>query len=217
MIDDTSPALSPLTFFELALTCHYLPLPSRHIPRDKALRKRYLLPHTSPLNGEEVFADVFWGWNEEGMAFAVEAVTAPLACHYPDFKKGDSFEIFLDMRPKTSAVITRYCHHFFALPEAVEGVRVGEITRFREGDSHPLATFEQLDIRADINKKGYRLELFIPAEQLYGWDSDASDIEQVAFTYRLNRFQAPAQHLSVGQDFSLEIHPPLWAIAKLIR
>ena len=56
-------ALCPINYFLLEADCHYLS------SRENVTQKKYKLPITTELNCEDPFADVYMGWNEEGLAF----------------------------------------------------------------------------------------------------------------------------------------------------
>lgn len=196
--------ISPVNFFQLSTNCFYL-------PPEKALSKKYLLPDTSSLCDEEHFADLLIGWNHEGIAVQASISEPFKLVSYPELTRGDSVELFFDTRDvKTSGYNTRFCHHFFFLPEAVEGHRAGEITRFRTEDKHDLCDSNELQVDVKFKNYNYDMHIFIPSQCLYGYDPDQFD--RLGFTYRINRAGGESQHFSViSQDFQLEQQPSLWS------
>jgi hypothetical protein len=205
------PPLLPIDFFSVGCDLEYLKDPTR------PLKKNHLLPDTSELLGEEAFASFFLGWNEEGI-FAQADIDAPFEnCYFPQFRDGDSLELFIDTRDlKTAGFVTRFCHHFVFLPKAIEEIRSQEITHFRLEDSHPLADSHLLKSEAEFHSKKYTLKVFIPSDCLHGYDPQT--FNRLGFTYRINRVGNMPQHFSVSSNnFAIEKHPSLWASFKLIK
>lgn len=195
------PALPPLHFFDLNLS----------VPRKKEFR----LLNTSELLGEEHFADVSISWNEEGVSIEAKVDKPFEESVYPDFREGDSFEIFLDTRDlKSAGFATRFCHHFLILPQETQGIRAQEITRFRTEDTHPLADPEEIFCETKFSSRDFSLRITLPAHILHGYAP--SSFDRLGFTYRINRPSGAPQHFSVSSKFySIEQHPSLWASLKL--
>lgn len=207
-------ALTPVNFFQINFDCH--PVGER-FPHLVAPPKKYILPDLSDLCSEPHFAKVAMGWNKEGLEFLVESGKPVRHCTYPDITRGDSCEIFIDTRDvKSAGFNTRFCHHFFFLPEAVEGHHAGEITRFRTEDVHELCDPKELKVKAHIKPNAYILNIFIPAQCLYGYDPEQFD--RIGFTYRINRPEGPAQHFSViTEDYQIDQQPSLWSSVNLVK
>ena len=106
MFDDELFALSPVNFFQLNIDCYYV---------QKGISgKKYDLPSTGGLTGEEQFAKVALGWNEQGLECRVDVNEPFRNSSFPDMTRGDSVELMIDTRDvKTSGYNTRFCHHFF--------------------------------------------------------------------------------------------------------
>ncbi len=206
-------SLSPINFFQISADC--LKLKGKVTSLAKAKGNEYALPETSSLTNEENFASVFMGWNEEGIEVQVVVEKPVEHCHYPEITKGDSVEFFFDTRDvKTSGFNTRFCHHFYFLPEAVEGHMKGEITKFRTEDSHELCDSDDLTLRVNKSSKGYSLHIFIPKQCLHGYDPD--QFQRLGFTYRINRSNDEPQHFSVvSSEYQIEQQPSLWSSLKL--
>lgn len=202
-------SLSPVNFFQIGIDCH-------HTPAGTPLKgEKYRLPDTSALCGEETFAIVSMGWSKEGIEALVN-VDRPIGqCSFPDVTQGDSVELCFDTRDvKTSGFNTRFCHHFYFLPEAVEGNQAGEITRFRTEDTHELCDSKELKVITQSSSKKYSMRIFIPSQCLHGYDPDQFD--RLGFTYRINRFGGEPQHFSVvSSEYQIEQQPSLWSSVKL--
>lgn len=204
------PALSPVQFFGLTADCQFLRASLKP-------EKGFLLPSTNDLLDEETFADVYTAWNFEKLCFYF-AVHRPFQkAGETDFRKGDSIELFIDTRDlKTKGVVTRFCHHFVFFPVEVKNFYGQEITRFRNEDTHRLCHPEDLQVMADLDEDSYRLSIEIPAHCLHGYDP--LSFSRIGFTYRINRFEGPAQHFAVSsEEYNIEQHPATWGTLKLLK
>lgn len=203
-------SLNPLHFFALSADCVRVEDPHGSLREDQ-----WRLPSTEFLSGEEAFATLFLAWHETGIA--VEAVVEEPVTYtaYPSVREGDSLELFIDCRDvKTSGFNTRFCHHFFFLPEPVKGVSLGEITHFRTEDSHELADANALSLKVQEAHRGYSMKIFIPRECLHGYDPE--EFRRMGFSYRVNRNGKPSQHFSaLTDDFLVEQQPSLWSSLNL--
>lgn len=213
------PSLAPINFFQLSLECCRLPPEAKKGDLFKLTDKnfsKYQLPSTEELTGDSPFADVAVGWDPEGIE-AYVTVSRPFvkAC-YPQVSAGDSVELFIDTRDiKTSGYNTRFCHHFFFFPEALEGRQAGELTRFRSEDSHELCDPTELKVKGKVKKESYSLQIFIPTLCLQGYDPE--QYSRLGFTYRINH-GGLSQHFSVvTAEYQLEQQPSLWSSLKLIK
>jgi hypothetical protein len=214
MFSDEDTSLSPVNFFQISLDCHRLP--KGDFPRLKGSSfKKHLLPDASTLCNQESFAEIAMGWNLEGIELCIQADKPFEQAHYPGVDRGDSFELFIDTRDvKTSGYNTRFCHHFFFLPEAIEGHHAGELTHFRTEDTHPLCDPEELKVKASLSKEKYTLHIWIPKEVLHGYDPE--QFSRMGFSYRVNRPRYESQHFSAKtNEFQLEQQPSLWSSMRL--
>jgi len=212
MFDQQSPSLNPVNFFALGCDCHYL------AKKDKVPHlTQQALPSTQRLTQENGFAKVAMGWHEEGIGFQIHIDQPLIRVSYPEMTKADSVELFIDTRDlKSAGFNTRFCHHFFFLGEAVDGVDRGEITHFRTEDSHPLCDPKLLIVHSQLGRQDYKLKIFIPTQCLYGYDPKQFD--RLGFTYRINRVGGKPQHFSVvSQDYQIDQQPSLWASLKLVK
>ncbi len=201
--------ITPVNFFQFRLECPFIETSLEKLPAKKL--SKYLLPDLSGLCQEYRFAELAMGWKVEGIEILASISQPVRKVVYPEISRGDSLELFFDTRDiKTSGYATRFCHHFFFLPEPVEGISAGEITRFRTEDSHELCDGTLLKVKSEVKKSGYALHIFIPSACLFGYDPEQFD--RMGFAYRINRAEGPPQHLCVSSvDFSIEQQPSLWS------
>jgi hypothetical protein len=218
MDDDAWIKLSPVNFFQYSIDCHQIEIEPSATLSKRLATAHYQLPNLAPLCNEEAFAQVYTGWNTEGLAVHI-AVNAPFTrAHYPEITRGDSIEIMIDTRDiKTSGYNTRFCHRFFCFAEPLEGIQAGELTHFRsEEESHPLCDGEELVVKATVRPTSYNTTLLIPTNCLVGYDP--ASFGRLGFTYRVNRTGQPAQHFSaITDEFQIEQQPSLWASLELVQ
>lgn len=209
MLEDIA-ALSPVNFFTLEANCRY----SSAI-KAGPLEEKYSLPITEDICLEDAFAGIALAWNEAGLAVDVQVTQLATKSFYPNVNGGDAVELFFDTRDvKTSGFNTKFCHHFFFLPNAVDSISAGEITRFRTGDIHELCDSQNLSLIVTKQRKGYSMYIFIPKECLHGYDP--KQFQRLGFTYRISSCELSPQHFSVvTEDYTLEQQPSLWSTLRL--
>ena len=212
-MDDSFIPLAPVHFFEIGASLHYLKKGKESLLETN---KTYLLPSTSFLCGEAPFADVAMGWNEEGIHAWVNVKKPFEKVVYPNVQAGDSIHFFFDTRDvKTSGWNTRFCHHFFFLPESFEGTQAGEITRFRGEDQHELCPGDLLKVTSKILRTGYVLKIFIPENCLVGYDP--SQFKRLGFSYQILGPKGLCQHFSaLSGEYPIEQLPSLWSSLQLV-
>lgn len=207
--------ITPTNFFQLRADCFRLPPSKNHFALSSKNYKNYLLPDTSILTNENSFSKVAMGWSSEGLEIFLWIDEPYSRTLYPQLEKGDSFELCIDTRDvKTSGYNTQFCHHFFFLPELVEGVQAGEITKFRTEDAHELCDSRELKVQSTFSTHHYLLQCFIPTHCLTGYDPE--QFNRLGMTYRVNRFNDSPQQFSVlASEYKFEEQPSLWASIHL--
>ena len=180
----------------------------------------YQLADLAQLDAANVFGKLALAWNERGLgiSLAVEGksdlpIADPLA---PE--SSDGLRLFIDTRDTHNIHrASRYCQQFFIFP-AGQGKQRGEpfivqvpIARARE--EAPVADLTGVKLTATHSKTGYRIEAWLPASALYGYDPEAQP--RLGFYYSLRDRELGEQHLGVGQDFPYAIDPSLWSTLEL--
>ncbi|MEZ6045012.1 MAG: hypothetical protein R3C11_05415 [Planctomycetaceae bacterium] len=109
---------------------------------------------------------------------------------------------------------SRFCYSFFCYPN-LAGQPAGNlpmpIARAREEATLPEAG-DQL-VWAEHSPEGYRLQFWIPATSLTGYDPE--NFSEMGFYYCVQDFQQGEQTLSVGREFPIAHDPSLWATLVL--
>jgi hypothetical protein len=207
--------ITPVNFFQFKFDCQFIEGSFSKLSSKKI--SKYILPSLSELCHEYCFGELAIGWNYEGIHVLLNVSQPFRRTCYPDITRGDSLELFLDTRDvKTSGYATKFCHHFFFLPEPVEEVHAGELTRFRSEDMHELCQSSALHVNSQKKKEGYSLQVLIPSNCLFGYDPEQFD--RLGFAYRINRAEGSPQHFCVtSEDYSLEQNPSLWCSMRLIK
>lgn len=203
----------PAEFFRLGGEVNYV----KNFSSRKLFAKKPTLFNTSDLLAEDHFADVVLSWNDEGL-LCETLVKKPFdKASYPNYREGDSFELFIDTRDyKESGFATKFCHHFVFLPKPTDGIQCQEVTHFRSEDRHPLCDSDELTLNAEFTKSAYEMRITIPVSCLHGFDP--SSFGRLGFTYRVNRASGKPQHFSVSSSYyDIAQTPSLWASLKLAR
>jgi hypothetical protein len=231
-----STQLLPQAFwFRLAVPCRRIDgLPrggGRNGARLLDLPAACRLPTTGPLDGQAAWADVRVAWNPEGLAVAVEAIARPNsgpgggAARAPGEERPDGIDglqVWVDTRDtRDVSRATRFCHRFTArlrgLATSAPGPLAVDLAQrpiARAIADAPTCRPELLAARAERLKAGWRLELFLPAAALHGFDPETN--RRLGFAYQVSDPDRGAdQFLGVGREFPVGENPSLWSTLEL--
>lgn len=188
------------------------------------LSEAYRCFSLSEVDGVPGFAELRLAWNPKGIGFAVivRGKQEALECHPLSPTASDGVTIWLDTRStQTVHRATRYCHQFCFLPQ-------GKGPKKDQPSVTTLSLTKGTDIRTDTSAKspsspirvwselyddGYRLEAWLPAEVLVGYDPEAH--RQVGFYCLVKDTELGEHYLTVGREFPFEHDPSLWQILEL--
>lgn len=218
------PALVPNRF--LVRVCH----PCRYVKAMPAADGDALLdlPETArldnfaALDGGTNFADVRVAWNELGLGVQV-TVTGKDQDPAGDADKprsSDGLALWIDTRDARSGHrASRFCHQFHFLPvgggpDKDDAVVVpAKINRALQ--DAPLCDPTDVAFRATRLKRGYRLEAFLTAAVLTGFDPDQHP--RLGIYYHVRDAELGDQYLGVNADFPFADDPSLWDVLELAR
>jgi hypothetical protein len=168
------------------------------------------------------FADVRLGWNELGLGVQV-VVKGKEQLPQGDAarpRQSDGLTLWLDTRDaRTSHRASRYCHQFHFLPTG--GGPDHDEPVFAQTKIHralqdaPFCSANDISFRAGTVSTGYRLEAFLPAAVLTGFDLEQN--RRLGFYYAVRDAELGEQVLSVGADFPYWEDPSLWSVLELIQ
>jgi hypothetical protein len=179
------------------------------------------LPDLSSLEGRASWASVRVGWNAQGLGIAILVDdSGSKAKLNPDRPEGFAdVNLWIDTRDtRNVSRATRFCHRFAAritVGRDRKSLKV-ELTQrpiSRAVADAPICAPGLLKARADLNRGGWRLELFLPAAALSGFDPETN--RRLGFAYQVSDHERDDQFLGVGRDFPLGENPSLWATLEL--
>ncbi len=187
------------------------------------------LPHLASLSQTtgappaDPFARLRLGWHETGLAVQLDVTgkTQPLnstAATAATAATSDGLTLWIDTRnTQTIHRASRFCHAFALLPGG--GGRGGKRPVIvncpiaRALDEPPTAPPSALRIESQVDEAGYRLQAWISAAALNGWDLDT--IDAVGFTYHVRDSELGDQVLALGPEFPYDRDPSLWSVLRL--
>jgi hypothetical protein len=217
----TTPILPQAFWFRLAAPCTRVDgVPRVKGPRLLGLPPLCRLADTSRLDGKESWADVRVAWNPDGLAVEVNAEGELSALDAPEQPEGlYGLRVWVDTRDtRDVSRATRFCHRFEARLKPGKGrgtlgVEVEQRAIARAVTDAPLCRPDVLTARAERLKNTWRLELFLPAAVLHGFDPETN--RRLGFMYQLTDPERPDQTLGVGREFPIGENPSLWATLEL--
>ena len=200
---------------------HLQPLPNKG-KQLLDLPEECRLPDLSELDRAEPFGELRLAWNEEGLGISVivSKKKHPPVCDpaFPD--EADGLQVWLDTRNTQSIHrASRFCHHFCLLPQGggskhdqplaiqLPIARAREDTRIADSNEIPLSV--------ETTKACYKLEAWLPAEILNGFDPESNQL--IGFYYYLRDAELGEQFLTVGKEFPFASDPSLWSTLELVN
>jgi hypothetical protein len=168
------------------------------------------------------FADVRLGWNETGLGLTAVVKgkeNFPIGdAERP--RQSDGVTLWIDTRgDRTGHRATRTCHQFHFL--AAGGGKDKDEPAFVQTKIHraladaPLAAAGDVPFRVERIKGGYRLEAFLSANVLAGFDPE--QYPRLGVFYAVRDFELGEQTPGADSDFPFAEDPSLWASLELVR
>jgi hypothetical protein len=207
--------------FRVAYPCRYV----AEVPREGDdlldLPEDCRLDGFTEMDDRRPFAEVRLAWNEGGIALQVEVRGKECAAvgEVARPRHSDGVTVWLDTRDaRTSHRASRYCHQFHFLaagggPDKDEPAFVQ--TRInRAMQDAPPASAEAVPFQLVPRSSGYRLEAFLPAAVLNGFDPEQNP--RLGIHLLVHDQELGEQSLSVGSDFPIAEDPSLWSVLELV-
>lgn len=180
------------------------------------------LRNFAELDGLANFADVRLAWNEFGLGVQVTVTgkDQPPAADADRPRSSDGLSLWIDTRDARSGHrASRYCHQFHLLPAGggpdKEEPVFGQTKINRALQDAPLCNPGDVPFRCLPAKGGYRLEAFLPAAVLTGFDPEQHP--RLGVYYAVHDQELGDQHPSVGAEFPFADDPSLWAVLELVK
>lgn len=173
------------------------------------------------LDDQQTFADVRLAWNATGMGLSVD-VRGKKRDPIGDIgspTQSDGVTIWIDTRAdRTSHRALRTCHQFHFLA-AGGGANKREPafvqTKINRAIADaPIASTEDVPFRMERTKTGYRLEAFLSANVLNGFDPEQNPV--LGVFYLVRDFELGEQSPGAGPEFPYHDDPSLWASLELV-
>lgn len=216
-------AILPARFLiRMAHRCPHVAKMPRKSGRLIDLPESARLHNFAELDGLTNFADLRLAWNELGLGLqlSVTGKTKEPIGNSDKPRSGDGLTLWLDMRDaRTSHRASRYCHQFHFLPSGGgtdhDEPWFGQSKINRALQDAPLCNPSDVLFRCELLKSGYRLEAFLPAAVLTGFDP--VEHPRLGIYYAIYDQELGDQVLSVGSEFPYWDDPTLWSVLELVK
>jgi hypothetical protein len=184
------------------------------------LPESFKVENFTPMDGGKIFANVRLAWNDHGLGLQVEVRGKQQepqgSADKP--KASDGVTLWLDTRDaRASHRATSYCHQFYFLPTGggAEGDEPSccQVKIHRALHDAPLCNIRDILHRCHRLKNGYRLDAFLPASVLHGFDPDQNS--RLGFFYAVRDAELGEQLLSTNIAFPYAEDPSLWSVLEL--
>jgi hypothetical protein len=174
------------------------------------------------MDGRRSFAEVRVAWNEGGLAVQVEVrgkQESP-AADLARPRQSDGITLWIDTRDaRTSHRASRYCHQFHFLAAGAGPERdqpaILQTRNHRATQDAPLAAAASIAFQGRPIKGGYRLEAYLPATALHGFDPEQNP--RLGVFYAVHDRELGEQTLAASGDFPYAEDPSLWSVLELTR
>lgn len=216
-------SLIPQTFwFRPAFVCRKIAGLPRSPGRPLDLPPACALPDLGSLDDRSRWVEPRVAWNAAGLglAFEVSGKAKPIESDCYAIGGRDEVEVWIDTRDTRDVHrATKFCHHFLASFRPSKrgqdlGVELAQLRIHRALADAPMARPGLTVAWAETTRGGYRLEMFLPAEALHGFDPDTN--RRLGLYYRVGDPERGDQFLAVGREFPVGEDPSLWATLELI-
>jgi hypothetical protein len=212
--------LAPGFLFRFSAPCY--PFNGKWSTKGISLDDTHLLPCFDQLNGGKSFAQVRAGWFDKGLGFdvTVSGKQDSLWCKPTRLGESDGMHLWIDTRDTHNIHrATRFCHRFFFMPQGI-GIQDREpyatmlkINRAKEESSS--MNRGKLSIVSRIESDGYRMQILIPKESLFGFTPDEQP--RLGFCYTISDREQGYQSFSIGPEFPIAEDPSLWGTLELVN
>jgi hypothetical protein len=215
--------LPPRFLFRLSFPCRFVEtMPREDDDEWLGLGEPCRIDNFASMDGRKNFAEVRLGWNLGGLGVWFEVrgkEQGPLGSR-DRLRGSDGLTLWLDTRgDRTSHRASRYCHQFHFLPKAggddQDEPLVGQSKINRALGDAPIASTDDVPFRVHWIRGGYRMEAFLPASAMNGFDP--AEFPTLGFTYAVRDLEHGEQTLGVGAEFPFYEDPSLWAGLELVK
>ena len=209
--------------FRIAQPCRYVKaMPREDDDRLLELPAECRIDNFAVMDEQRNFADISIAWNELGIGLQVE-VHGKERAPQGDVARprgSDGVTFWIDTRgARGGHRATRYCHQFHFLaagagsdhdePAFVQS----KINRALEDAPHVAPA--EIALMVQSIRAGYRLEAFLPASALAGYDPE--QYTRIGFFYAVRDDEKGEQLLALSPEFPFWEDPSLWSYLDMVR
>jgi hypothetical protein len=203
---------------------------SMPVPRNEAIPKRgqrlldlddqhrLLWPGSSLDEDGNVSIKAAWNAMGIGFQFEVQGKEHPPVSNPDRVAETDGIQIWIDTRnTQTIHRANRFCHHFCVLPNGAgkSGAKslVKQLPVNRAIEETPISKPQSIQSKSQLIDGGYRLEVWLEASQLNGFDPEISP--RLGFFVMLYDSELGNQTLTVDEAFPFPSDPSVWQTIEL--
>jgi hypothetical protein len=218
----TKQLLPQIFWFRIAIPCsHVADIPRLTDPvRLLELPETCAVPDFDGLEGKSSWAQVRTGWNAGGLGIAVVANALSDQQLVRDRPEGFAVvNLWIDTRDtRNVSRATKFCHRFTARVSVAESRRqlnvdVTQRPIARALADAPICRPQIIETRAELDRSGWMIEIFLPTSALHGFDPDTN--RRLGFAYQIADHVHDDQFMGVGREFPLGENPSLWGTLEL--
>lgn len=180
---------------------------------------KHELPSLAELEKKSDFATIKAGWRSEGLAWEVEVrgKQENPVFHSQEPEESDGLQLWIDTRNTQNIHrASRFCHHFCCLPNLPkQKSEIVQLPIARAREEVELAEKSLLITHVEHLKEGYRLQVWLPAEALTGFDP--AEFSSLGFYYYVMDRELGEQFLTVDNEFPFGHDPSLWTTLELVK
>ncbi|MDX2038480.1 MAG: hypothetical protein SFX72_17675 [Isosphaeraceae bacterium] len=214
-----SPLIPQSFWFRPTLACPHLDAIPRTRGRLLDLPDACLLPEFRPLEGEASWARARSAWNSRGLGLSFELTgkQGPISSDTTGAHTADHVQFWIDTRDAREIHrATRFCSRFLAsIRREKKGWGIELVRRpiARAIADAPETSLDDVKRQVDLIAGGWRIELFLPAESIPGFDPETN--RRLGFMYEVTDPDRGEQFLNLGREFPIGEDPSLWSILEL--
>jgi hypothetical protein len=185
------------------------------------LAERFRVDNFAAMDEQRNFADFRLAWNDQGLGVQVEVrgKDKPIGGDASRPRHSDGFSLWIDTRDaRTSHRASRHCHlfHFLATGGGADKDEPAFVQYRinRALQDAPQVSPKDVRLRFHNIRGGYRLEAFLPARVLNGFDPEQNP--RLGVFYVVHDLELGDQTLSAATDLPYAEDPTLWSVLELV-
>ncbi len=229
----SGPVVPASFLFRYAVRVPYVPKMPSSASKLVSLPKTSFVPCFSTMDHGPEFAILHLGWNEHGLGLVLEVPVKqqPVVGEADKWTNSDGLSLWIDTRDSRAAHrASRFCQRFLFVPDDGSGRRVPGVKRHpvKRAQEEP-PPIDETQIRLSCHAydedgdlvpldkvkvlRGYRIEAFLPATVLHGFDPESN--RRLGFFYRVRDRELGDQLLSGVREIPYWEDPSLWSTLVL--